>query len=375
MDYDELRRLAGLKALSNILLYSNAKEKIQYILRKHNACIIDSKDEVIGENCSRKKIIWSEGIPPLKNTGWIPRKAEIQKSFSSNNTYCMLQKAWLKKVVIPCGKKHFVLDSGLKGRVVKPEWKFIKTKTMDKYIFTEHASLMFNATKKCLLYKYLNYYLIKCGEVLIGYNASMNNPEYIVKPSLSSLHITMPISNPLIEWIQPFALVKYYFMEDECLLSNYLSVIAPGSAISFSSLKPMRICMEYNGELRIDAKNEYYLQFSRNPSHNLLSNLRLLIDHDTLLSNEAPLFEVNDPSIFLYKIKYSLDNEWNLSLDIANPMQIGKYVRVRIPPPHYISLVEGEVLEKNTNSIYIYLPKYSHIELTLHLRKRHLRLG
>lgn len=381
-------KILGIREIVTILERNpEAKKIIEEKVKNLRLKIIDRYGrslEIIGSEAAEKELkYWTEAYPPLRNTGWVPKRTKWLSSKPEWDKvdfgfYPFPYESWVIYEID--GKMYHVKNDaffdvskislssnggvyGLAKEVVNPKI----------FAVIELMHEKCNVTKKGTT----EYYHCTKGYIAVN---PIENRAYV---SGSDVVMNLPLEthNFVAYWLQPYRIVSEGINEDEIFLSsNLIYVEQPSWTVGFASVKPIHLIKRDN-MLKIVLKGKSYLYFGRRVDYSLVSYLRFLIDEGVTVPKNFPKFLLSDPSLLIYSQEL-IDQDgstYKYQLTISNVTQIDKIARLYILPNFYIV----EAFEKTTsdtvkikkstsNSMEIPIPRFDVISIELKLKAKGL---
>ncbi len=361
-------KIVQLRNISEIIRDDESvRNRVFFLLEKDHLALFDEKNNLISPGITsngKKRIIWTKTSPPLRNTGWIPKKTKLM-IYSNNEKHDFFYPyPWIKKVVLPSHSyPEAITLKGYTQITSRTQWDKKQDVVLQYFRLDNGVMLRFRDMYRCVTYQSNGYRLIKCDKNYVVYDARSSFPEYLIRTDNTEIHIEQPVCNPIIEWLQPYSIVEDKIYPSEQIVSNFIVISYPGKTITLASNKPIKYT-NMNGEAIITSHYPFYIQIGRQPSYNMLSNIRILQDPPIRMPVDIPKLQLSDQSIFIQKQELIKEKSyWKVVMKIANVLESNKMIRIRIPPPHYIYMVEVYSAD-NKEELFIEDPNYMVIPIT-----------
>jgi len=177
------------------------------------------------------------------------------------------------------------------------------------------------------------------------------------------------VSNPIIKWLQPFAIVEWILDKNDVIISNYIIIKTPKTQIHITSSKPVKLVKEKEN-IFFEIRDRTKISISKNDQLSFIKEWYYLNNTLQKIECTTPTIKILNESVFPYRFKAECNEfECTLWLSLTNITGELQPVITRIEPPYYIK--EALIIRKE-NEETIQIEKPNSLKLTL---RRHTTTG
>ncbi|MEM4035648.1 MAG: hypothetical protein QXU97_03445 [Fervidicoccaceae archaeon] len=200
----------------------------------------------------------------------------------------------------------------------------------------------------------------------------------LLLPLKGRLSFTMgaKVDQPLVFWLQPFALVWDSLSVGEKLVSGLVGLRGPEGAIAVVSSSELEARF-IGRELEASSERPVAVYSGRGLSRDLVRRWYELSAKFGRARELTPLVKLSPPALIPHSSRLRCVGErgpHELELELVNPMPRSVSTRIYVRPPHYVAKAsaaidgEEELAPARPNSLELALPPYEAISLKLELR-------